>query len=101
MREVVTESVTGAREGLSYPFAATPQPGQALEVAAGVRWLRMRLPMPALNHINVWALEDGPGWTLVDTGMDMPETVSNWQSALAGPLGARSVVRVICTHMHP
>lgn len=86
---------------LTYPFDATPAPGQALEVAPGVRWLRMRLPMPALNHINVWALEDGPGWTLVDTGMDMPHTVSDWQSALSGALGARPVVRVICTHMHP
>lgn len=86
---------------LTYPFDATPEPGQALEVAAGVRWLRMRLPMPALNHINVWALEDGAGWTLIDTGMDLPDTVSGWQSALSGPLGARPVVRVICTHMHP
>lgn len=86
---------------LTYPFAAAPEPGQALEVAPGVRWLRMRLPMPALNHINVWALEDGAGWTLVDTGMDLPDTVAGWQSALSGPLGARPVVRVICTHMHP
>lgn len=86
---------------LTYPFDATPEPGQALEVAPGVRWLRMRLPMPALNHINVWALEDGAGWTLIDTGMDLPDTVSGWQSALSGPLGARPVVRVICTHMHP
>ena len=86
---------------LTYPFAAAPEPGQALEVAPGVRWLRMRLPVPALNHINVWALEDGAGWTLVDTGMDLPDTVAGWQSALSGPLGARPVVRVICTHMHP
>lgn len=86
---------------LTYPFAATPEPGQALEVAPGVRWLRMPLPIPALNHINVWALEDGAGWTLVDTGMDLADTVSGWQSALSGPLGARPVVRVICTHMHP
>jgi glyoxylase-like metal-dependent hydrolase (beta-lactamase superfamily II) len=86
---------------LTYPIDATPEPGQALEVAPGVRWLRMRLPMPALNHINVWALEDGAGWTLVDTGMDLPDTIAGWQSALSGPLGARPVVRVICTHMHP
>jgi glyoxylase-like metal-dependent hydrolase (beta-lactamase superfamily II) len=86
---------------LTYPIDATPEPGQALEVAPGVRWLRMRLPMPALNHINVWALEDGAGWTLIDTGMDLPDTVAGWQSALSGPLGARPVVRVICTHMHP
>ena len=95
------DSATASRETLSYPFEATPEPGQALEVAPGVRWLRMRLPMPALNHINVWALEDGPGWTLVDTGMDQADTVSSWQSAFSGPLGERPVVRVVCTHMHP
>ena len=87
--------------GLTYPFTTVPAPGEALEVAPGVRWLRMRLPMPALNHINVWALADGPGWTLVDTGMNTADTASNWQSALAGPLAARPVQRVICTHMHP
>ena len=101
MHEDAADSLPPARGALSYPFEATPQPGEAHEVAAGLRWLRMRLPMPALNHINVWALEDGPGWTLVDTGMDTPATVADWQSALPGALGARPVVRVICTHMHP
>lgn len=69
-------------------------------MAPGVRWLRMRLPM-ALNHINVWALEDGAGWTLVDTGMQTPDTAADWQTAFAGPLGGRPVVRVVTTHMHP
>jgi glyoxylase-like metal-dependent hydrolase (beta-lactamase superfamily II) len=87
--------------GLTYPFASAPAAGEAPEVAPGVRWLRMRLPMPALNHINVWALEDGVGWTLVDTGMNTADTASNWRSALAEPLAARPVQRVICTHMHP
>jgi glyoxylase-like metal-dependent hydrolase (beta-lactamase superfamily II) len=86
---------------LIYPFATTPAPGEALEVAPGVRWLRMPLPIAALNHINVYALEDAPGWTVVDTGMHTPYTTGHWQSALAGPLGARPVTRVICTHMHP
>jgi len=90
-----------AREGLTYPFAAAPEPGQAIEVAPGVRWLRMRLPMAALNHINVWALHDDGGWTLVDTGMDTPDTVASWQGAFAGALAPHPVVRVICTHMHP
>ena len=90
-----------ARDALTYPFEATPEAGQALEVAPGVRWLRMRLPMPALNHINVWALEDGGRWTLVDTGMQTEDTVTSWQSALAGPLAGKGVLRVICTHMHP
>lgn len=90
-----------SREGLTYPFGDAPEPGQALEVAPGVLWMRMRLPMPALNHINVWALADGTEWTLVDTGMQTPDTVASWQSAFTGPLATRQVGRVVCTHMHP
>ena len=86
---------------LSYPFATPPEAGAAVEVASGVLWLRMRLPMAGLNHINVWALSDGAGWTLVDTGMQTADTAANWQAALAGPLQDKPVSRVICTHMHP
>ena len=86
---------------LTYPFATLPEPGTAVTVAPGVLWLRMPLPMAGLNHINVWALEDGDGWTLADTGMQTPDTAAHWQSAFTGPLGRRSVTRVICTHMHP
>src|SRR5579864_349339 len=86
---------------LSYPFGGAPQLGAALPVAPGVLWLRMPLPMPALNHINVWALEDGAGWTLVDTGMHTSEAMAGWEGALSGALGRRPVRRVICTHMHP
>ncbi|HVN45284.1 MAG TPA: MBL fold metallo-hydrolase [Steroidobacteraceae bacterium] len=87
--------------GLSYPFTARPDPGHAMSVAAGVMWLRMPLPLSGLDHINLWALEDGAGWTLVDTGMQTPHTATHWQHAFAGPLGRRPVTRVICTHMHP
>ncbi len=88
-------------DALRYPFEAIPEAGEAREVAPGVMWLRMRLPMAGLTHINVWALLDGDGWTLVDTGMQTEDTAANWQRALAGPLGGRPVTRVICTHMHP
>ena len=86
---------------LTYPFDVVPQPGQAVAVAPGVLWLRLPLPMTGLNHINVWALEDAAGWTLIDTGMHTPEAIALWESALAGALARRAVRRVICTHMHP
>jgi len=86
--------------GLSYPLGAIPEPGEAIEAAPGVLWLRMPLPM-ALNHVNVYAIADGDGWAVVDTGLRTPDTVSGWEEALAGPLGGRRVTRVICTHMHP
>lgn len=71
-----------------------------MQVAPGVLWLRMPLPL-SLNHINVWALEDGDTWTIVDTGMQTAETAAAWQTAFAGALSGRPVGRVICTHMHP
>jgi glyoxylase-like metal-dependent hydrolase (beta-lactamase superfamily II) len=85
---------------LRYPFGVLPEPGQMIEVASGVRWQRMPLPM-TLNHINLWAVEDGGGWTLIDTGMQTTQTAATWESILAGPLDGRPVERVICTHMHP
>ena len=46
---------------VDYPFKDLPQPGTTLEVAPGVRWLRMPLPFQ-LDHINLWMLEDAaPG----------------------------------------
>jgi glyoxylase-like metal-dependent hydrolase (beta-lactamase superfamily II) len=88
-------------EPLTYPFASVPAPGQTIAVAPGVQWLRVPLPMAGLDHINLWALEDGAGWTLVDTGMQTPDTAAAWQSAFLGPLERRRPTRVICTHMHP
>jgi glyoxylase-like metal-dependent hydrolase (beta-lactamase superfamily II) len=85
---------------LIYPLRSSPAAAEALEVAPGVLWLRMPLPMPP-GHINVWALADGASWTIVDTGMHTPETAAAWQSAFSGPLLGRPVGRVICTHMHP
>ena len=94
-------SQAAAVPSLSFPFSSAPPPGEACEVAPGVLWLRMRLPMAGLNHINVWALAEQDGWTLADTGMHTTDTAQDWQNALAGALQGRPVRRVICTHMHP
>jgi glyoxylase-like metal-dependent hydrolase (beta-lactamase superfamily II) len=87
---------------LQYPLGEPPAPGTVSEVKPGVLWLRMPLPF-ALNHINLWALDDGDGWAIVDTGTKTPEVLDAWRALLAadGPLGGRPVTRVIATHMHP
>ncbi len=71
-----------------------------IEVAEGVHWVRMRLPMQ-LNHINLWLLEDGDGWTVVDTGIRDELTAGAWKQLFAGPMAGRPVQRVIVTHLHP
>ncbi|MES0873185.1 MBL fold metallo-hydrolase [Sinimarinibacterium thermocellulolyticum] len=88
------------KNGLDFPFDTAPAPGAVQPIADGVLWLRMPLPF-ALDHINVWALRDGDGWTLVDTGMQSRATAKAWDEAFAGALAGLPVTRVICTHMHP
>ncbi|HXF44962.1 MAG TPA: MBL fold metallo-hydrolase [Burkholderiaceae bacterium] len=85
---------------LVYPFATPPASGQTLEVAPGVRWLRLPLPF-ALDHINVWAIEDGDGWAVVDTGMRTEETAAAWRAIFASAPDQRPLTRVFVTHMHP
>ena len=86
---------------LHYPFAdRLPAPGGVLEVAPGVRWLRMGLPF-ALDHINLWLLDDGPGWTIVDCGIADDATKAAWQQIFETELQGKPVTRVIATHMHP
>ena len=91
-----------AAPALSYPCGEPPPPGGAKEIQPGLVWLRMPLPF-SLNHINLWAIEDGEGWAIVDTGTQTPEVLAAWRALLAddGALRGRPVTRVIATHMHP
>jgi len=85
---------------IDYPITAVPEAGSYAEVAEGIYWLRLPLPF-ALNHINVWLLDDGDGWTLVDAGVSMPATKSAWEELYGSELGARPLKRLIVTHHHP
>lgn len=89
-----------AKGALSYPCGAPPGPGQAVEVAEGVLWLRSPLPM-TLDHINLWALRDGEGWAVVDCGLHFPAAREGWETAFETVLEGRPITRVIATHMHP
>jgi glyoxylase-like metal-dependent hydrolase (beta-lactamase superfamily II) len=85
---------------IRHPFATPPAEGQAIEIAEGILWLRLPLPM-ALDHVNVYALNDPDGWTLIDTGMNSRKTRAIWETVLAGPLAGKPVARVLLTHHHP
>jgi len=90
----------GSLTPLQFPVAAPPRPGETLTIAPGVEWLRMPLPF-ALDHINLWLLEDSPGWTIVDTGYAMARTKELWEQIFAEGLRGLPVTRVIVTHYHP
>ena len=85
---------------LIYPFETPPGEGEATEVAPGVLWMRLPLPMK-LDHVNIYALDDGDGWTIIDTGFDSRRTRTIWQRLSVGPLQGRPINRVIATHHHP
>lgn len=88
--------------GLDYPFGhGAPAPGGLMEVAEGVFWLRMPLPMASLNHINLYVLDEGDAWTIVDTGLRFDVIQTLWEKLLAGPLAGKPVRQVVATHFHP
>jgi len=86
---------------MANPVDEPPAAGEAVEMAEGVLWMRLPLPM-ALDHVNVYALDDGrDGWTIIDTGLDTRKSRAIWETLLAGPLKGRPVKRVVVTHHHP
>ncbi len=82
---------------LRFPHPQKPEIGDTIEVAPGILWLRLALPF-RLDHVNVYLLEDGPGWAVVDTGIGNDQTRAQWQALLAR-LG-RPLTRIIVTHFH-
>ena len=93
-------TVAAEFQPIDFPFETPPEPGTAMEVAEGILWIRLPLPM-RLDHVNVYALEDGDGWTIVDTGMHSKRGVGIWEALMAGPLRGRPIHRCIVTHHHP
>jgi len=77
---VADHGMTGKLGGmaLEHPWSEPPAPAATIDVAPGIRWLRMPLPFQ-LDHINLWLLADGDGWTAVDTGLALPPTRERWE----------------------
>lgn len=85
---------------LGYPVPKPPAQAEPLLVAPGIFWLRMPLPF-RLDHINLWLIDEGDGYTLVDTGIANDATRAVWESVFAGPLRTKPLKRIVCTHCHP
>jgi len=60
----------------------------------------MPLPM-ALDHINLYLLEDSDGWWIIDTGMKVGPTQTLWEKIFANELDGKPVKAVLSTHFHP
>ena len=85
---------------LAFPYPEPPQPGGTIEVAPGILWARLPLPF-SLDHVNVYLIEDGGGFAVLDTGIGTTRTKEVWEKIFSGPLAGQSLTRVIVTHFHP
>lgn len=97
---VTAEGETFSSARIRYVAIAAPAPGSSVPVAPGVRWARIPLPID-LNHINVWLLETGDGWVLVDTGMAASIGREAWEALGREVLASQPVRAVFVTHIHP
>jgi glyoxylase-like metal-dependent hydrolase (beta-lactamase superfamily II) len=104
-RSLLKQKLGQARSSGAVPPARpagplVPPPGVTVPVAPGVFWLR--IPMPVLfDHINIWLLDDGDGWVLVDTGPKGDRIDDLWDAITRLVLRGKPVRRVIATHHHP
>ncbi len=86
---------------IRYPFDEVPEKSQIVDVAPGVKWLRMPLPM-ALDHVNLYLIDAGDHWVVVDTGMNIDNIRSLWEQVLEQDLFENKPIGgVVVTHMHP
>jgi glyoxylase-like metal-dependent hydrolase (beta-lactamase superfamily II) len=68
------------------------------ELSAGIRQVTLELPMRP-GHVHAYLLPGESGWTLVDTGVGLPEAKELWRTELAAAGGR--VARIFVTHFHP
>ncbi len=95
-----TATLTAASDGLRYPVETPPNPDEAIELAPGLIWVRLKLPF-RLNHVNIYLLADGDGWAMVDSGFGNEESIAAWTALFEGPLAHVKITRLIVTHSHP
>lgn len=82
-----------------HPLGGGPGQGECIHVGEHVRWYRIVSSRAPMGGVNIWALRDGDGWAVVDTGFADPDTEAQWQVILDDL--ALPVTRIICTHFHP
>jgi glyoxylase-like metal-dependent hydrolase (beta-lactamase superfamily II) len=68
------------------------------DLPGGIRRLTFPLPL-GIDHVHCYLLPGSDGWTLVDTGLGLPDAAERWEPVLA-ELDA-PVVRIVVTHFHP
>jgi glyoxylase-like metal-dependent hydrolase (beta-lactamase superfamily II) len=77
-----------------------PVAGEWREIGAGVFWSRVALPF-RLDHVNVYLIDDGDSWSVIDTGIASHHAQETWTRLLGGRMAGRPVSKILITHHHP
>jgi glyoxylase-like metal-dependent hydrolase (beta-lactamase superfamily II) len=68
------------------------------ELPDGIR--RVTLPLPSRpGHVHAYLLPGQEGWTIVDSGLGLPDAAERWRAELASLDGR--IGRIVITHFHP
>ena len=86
-------------DDLKFTVQRPPTYGDLTDVLPGLFWVRLPVPL-TLNHVNCWLLDDGPGWTLVDCGMNTDDIFEIWDRLWRGLLRSRPLQNLTLTHAH-
>lgn len=64
---------------------------------------QVTIPLPfRLNHVHCYAAHNEGKWSIIDTGLNRPETRQAWEAAFQEHgIAPRSIERIILTHHHP
>ena len=86
-------------DDLKFTVQRPPAYGELTDVLPGLFWVRLPVPT-APNHVNCWLLDNGPGWTLVDCGLNTDDTFEIWDKLWRGLLRSRPLQNLTFTHAH-
>jgi glyoxylase-like metal-dependent hydrolase (beta-lactamase superfamily II) len=86
-------------DDLKFSVQRPPAYGELTDVLPGLFWVRLPVPTPP-NHVNCWLLDNGPGWTLVDCGMNTDDIFEIWDKLRRGLLRSRPLQNLTLTHAH-
>jgi glyoxylase-like metal-dependent hydrolase (beta-lactamase superfamily II) len=92
--------MTQVSSGIRATSQTPPMPGEWREIAAGVFWSRVALPF-RLDHVNVYLIDDGDSWNVIDTGIANAHAEETWNRLLGGRMAGRPVSKILITHHHP
>jgi len=71
------------------------------EVAPGILRITAPVPFRSLKAVNLWLLEDGDGFTMIDCGWGDEDTHRRLEASWQAALGGKPINRLIVTHFHP